>query len=59
MSECPIDFVTNDFLGFSRSTVLVNEVERRYRLYCEQFPQAQLGASGSRAIAGPSQTLQN
>lgn len=58
MSECPIDFVTNDFLGFSRSTVLVNEVERRYRLYCEQFPQAQLGASGSRAIAGPSQTLQ-
>ncbi|QEM74144.1 aminotransferase class I/II-fold pyridoxal phosphate-dependent enzyme [Chlamydia abortus] len=58
MSECPIDFVTNDFLGFSRSTVLVNEVERRYRVYCEQFPHAQLGACGSRAIVGPSQTLQ-
>ncbi|BAE80942.1 8-amino-7-oxononanoate synthase [Chlamydia felis Fe/C-56] len=59
MSECPIDFVTNDFLGFSRSTILVNEVEKRYRAYCEQFSHAQLGASGSRAILGPSQIQQD
>ncbi|SYX09304.1 8-amino-7-oxononanoate synthase,8-amino-7-oxononanoate synthase,7-keto-8-aminopelargonate synthetase and related enzymes,8-amino-7-oxononanoate synthase,Aminotransferase class I and II [Chlamydia poikilotherma] len=59
MSECPIDFVTNDFLGFSRSATLVNEIERRYRLYCDEFPQAQLGARGSRAIVGPSLILQN
>ncbi|AAP05587.1 aminotransferase class I/II-fold pyridoxal phosphate-dependent enzyme [Chlamydia caviae] len=59
MSEYPIDFVTNDFLGFSRSTTLVKEVEKRYRAYCEEFSHAQLGARGSRAIAGPSQILQN
>ncbi|QVE49374.1 aminotransferase class I/II-fold pyridoxal phosphate-dependent enzyme [Chlamydia crocodili] len=59
MSECPIDFVTNDFLGFSRSITLVNEVERRYRVYCDEFPQAQLGARGSRAIVGSSPILQN
>ncbi|WP_375793922.1 aminotransferase class I/II-fold pyridoxal phosphate-dependent enzyme [Chlamydia sp. 12-01] len=58
MSECPIDFVTNDFLGFSRSTILVNEVQTRYQTYCEEFPHAQLGARGSRAIVGPSRILQ-
>ncbi|WP_348663169.1 aminotransferase class I/II-fold pyridoxal phosphate-dependent enzyme [Chlamydia vaughanii] len=59
MSKYPIDFITNDFLGFSRSTILVSEVAKRYRAYCEKFPHAQLGARGSRAIVGPSQILNN
>lgn len=52
MNAFPIDFITNDFLGFSRSKKLAQEVERRYRLYCQEFSCAQLGARGSRATLG-------
>ncbi|WP_038500813.1 aminotransferase class I/II-fold pyridoxal phosphate-dependent enzyme [Chlamydia avium] len=52
-----IDFITNDFLGFARSNKLINDVEQRYRLYCKEFPHAQLGACGSRATLGSSPIL--
>ncbi|AGT72309.1 8-amino-7-oxononanoate synthase [Chlamydia trachomatis] len=52
-----IDFITNDFLGFSRSDSLVHAVEARYRLYCRDKPHAQLGYGGSRAILGSSSLL--
>lgn len=48
-----IDFVSNDFLGFSRSSVLFDMVEERYRAYC-QVSESKLGATGSRRILGTS-----
>lgn len=53
----PIDFITNDFLGFSRSESLVNAVKARYESYCREEPYAQLGYGGSRAILGISPLL--
>ncbi|WP_286027283.1 aminotransferase class I/II-fold pyridoxal phosphate-dependent enzyme [Chlamydia gallinacea] len=52
MCVSPIDFITNDFLGFARSTQLMYEVERRYRQYCQEFPYAKSGARGSRSTLG-------
>lgn len=47
-----IDFITNDFLGFSRSQKLLREAEHLYHEYCERFPNALLGATGSRGMLG-------
>ena len=54
----PIDFITNDFLGFSRLESLSEAIEDRYHSYCRREPSARLGYGGSRAILGPSTLLQ-
>nr|WP_066483403.1 aminotransferase class I/II-fold pyridoxal phosphate-dependent enzyme [Candidatus Chlamydia sanziniae] len=55
----PIDFVTNDFLGFARSSTLCYEVSRRYHVYCQEFPNEKLGMCGSRLMVGTSQILED
>ncbi|AHH22551.1 8-amino-7-oxononanoate synthase [Chlamydia muridarum str. Nigg CM972] len=52
-----MDFITNDFLGFSRLEGLSDAVEARYQRYCISEPYARLGYGGSRSILGPSELL--
>lgn len=47
-SEMPIDFCSNDYLGFARSAKLRESAERIF----QQLPQQKNGATGSRLISG-------
>ncbi|WP_201456333.1 aminotransferase class I/II-fold pyridoxal phosphate-dependent enzyme [Chlamydia sp. 17-3921] len=58
ITEC-IDFVSNDFLGFSRSTLLNQEVCRRYYEMSYSFLNMRMGAGGSRLMVGASPLMQN
>lgn len=53
-----IDFISNDFLGFARSSRLSQEVYRRYHEMSSQSQQEWLGAGGSRLMVGTSSIMQ-
>ncbi|WP_035392393.1 aminotransferase class I/II-fold pyridoxal phosphate-dependent enzyme [Chlamydia ibidis] len=55
----PIDFITNDFLGFCRSDALSNVVVNNYLAYCQKAPHTQSGFGGSRSVLGSSELLES
>jgi 8-amino-7-oxononanoate synthase len=49
-----IDFCSNDYLGLSRSSELLNETEAEWKKLKSAHPQQLIGSGGSRLLAGDS-----